>query len=123
MSAGEPAGRDYTRRFPQLAAAIASLSPSTLVLDGAVCIFDARLISRFEWLRARPKDQTATPPIFMAFDCLWIDSRDLRNRGLHARRDQLEDVLEGQTLLLPARRLADDGLKAWEEVIESGYEG
>ncbi|HKA53404.1 MAG TPA: hypothetical protein VKJ47_07045, partial [Candidatus Binatia bacterium] len=26
-------------------------------------------------------------------------------------------------LLLPVRRLADDGLKAWLEVIEHGYEG
>jgi hypothetical protein len=24
---------------------------------------------------------------------------------------------------LPARRLADDGVKAWQQVIESGYEG
>jgi len=26
-------------------------------------------------------------------------------------------------ILLPARRLADDGLKAWAQVIERGYEG
>ena len=49
------AGRDHTRRFPALVTAIASLSPITLVLDGEVCIFDERLISRFEWLRARPR--------------------------------------------------------------------
>ena len=40
--AGEPAGRDHTRRFPALVAAIASLSPPTLILDGEVCIFDER---------------------------------------------------------------------------------
>ena len=26
-------------------------------------------------------------------------------------------------LILPARRLANDGLTAWEEVLERGYEG
>ena len=52
-------------------AAIASLSPATPILDGEVFIFDERLISRVEWLQARPSDETATPPIFMAFDCLW----------------------------------------------------
>ena len=26
-------------------------------------------------------------------------------------------------MLLPARRLADEGLKAWREVVECGYEG
>ena len=32
-------------------------------------------------------------------------------------------MLNGQDVLLPARRLADDGLKAWAQVIERGYEG
>src|SRR5262249_13727560 len=49
--------------------------------------------------------------------------RPLRAKGLHVRRRQLEEVVEGQDLLLPARRLADDGLKAWQQVIESRYEG
>jgi ATP-dependent DNA ligase len=31
-------------------------------------------------------------------------------------------VLEGH-LILPARRLADEGLAAWEEVLARGYEG
>src|SRR5215472_1653431 len=116
-------GREHTRRFPHLVAAIASLSPSTLILDGEVCIFDHQLISRFEWLRARPKDQTATPPLFMAFDCLRINAHDLRSQDLQDRRSHLEQVVENEGLILPARRLAEDGLKAWEQVIESGYEG
>lgn len=41
-------GRDHTRRFPDLVAAIAALRPSTLILDGEVCIFDRQLVSRFE---------------------------------------------------------------------------
>lgn len=35
----------------------------------------------------------------------------------------LEDVLEGQDLVLPVRRLADDGLAAWAEVLARGFEG
>jgi bifunctional non-homologous end joining protein LigD len=89
------AGREHTRRFPGLVAAIASLSPATLVLDGEVCIFDERLISRFEWLRARPTDETATPPIFIAFDCLWVGGDDLRDQGLDRRRERLEQVVNG----------------------------
>ena len=59
----------------------------------------------------------------MAFDCLWPTGRDLREQALSVRRDELELVLDGQDLLLPARRLPDDGLKAWAQVIERGYEG
>jgi hypothetical protein len=44
-------GRDHTRRFAAIAAAIQSMPASTLVLDGEVAVFDRALISRFEWLR------------------------------------------------------------------------
>jgi len=104
-------------------AAIASLSPATPILDGEVFIFDERLISRVEWLQARPSDETATPPIFMAFDCLWIAGDDLRDQRLDRWRERLEQMVKGQDMLLPARRLADDGLKAWQQVIECDYEG
>jgi ATP-dependent DNA ligase len=39
------------------------------------------------------------------------------------RRNVIEDVLEDQDLLLPVRRLSDDGLKAWRQVVEHGWEG
>jgi hypothetical protein len=58
------AGRDHTPRFPVLVAAIAALAPSILVIDGKVCMFDECLISRFEWLRVRPRAETATPADF-----------------------------------------------------------
>ena len=115
-------GRDHTKRFPALVAAIAALPPSTLILDGEVCIFDERLVSRFEWLRHGKPPGVATPPVFMAFDCLHAAGRDLRELALRARRERLEYVLEGR-LILPARRLADDGLTAWQEVLTRGYEG
>jgi ATP-dependent DNA ligase len=31
--------------------------------------------------------------------------------------------VDGHRLIVPARRLAGDGLKAWQEVLERGYEG
>ena len=43
--------------------------------------------------------------------------------GHDLRRERLEQVVKGQDMLLPARRLAEDGLKAWDQVIEWGYEG
>ena len=44
-------------------------------------------------------------------------------RRLYVRRNVVEDVLDEQDLVLPVRRLSDDGLKAWRQVIEHGYEG
>jgi ATP-dependent DNA ligase len=59
----------------------------------------------------------------MAFDCLDADGRDLRPEPLAQRREVLEGVLDGGDLILPARRLSPDGLKAWDLVKERGYEG
>ena len=117
-------GKDFTRRFPGIVAALRKLEPPSLILDGEVARYDERLISRFEWLRRSPKDEIATPPMFMAFDLLQLDGDDLRSQPLRVRRECLETALDGApAVLLPVRRLADHGLKAWQQVIEHGYEG
>jgi hypothetical protein len=116
-------GRELSRRFSELAAAMAEFEPPTLLLDGEIAVFDRQLISRFEWLRGRPKDDTATPPLLMAFDCLYAGGKDLRKRALRVRRNVLEEVVDAQQLVLPARRFAANGLEAWAQVLEHGYEG
>jgi ATP-dependent DNA ligase len=42
---------------------------------------------------------------------------------LRDRRARLEDVVAGSELVFPVRRLALDGLEAWKQVMERGYEG
>jgi bifunctional non-homologous end joining protein LigD len=54
-------GKDFTARFSELVAALVGLQP-VVILDGEVAIYDQAHVSRFEWLRARPKDALATPP-------------------------------------------------------------
>jgi bifunctional non-homologous end joining protein LigD len=104
--------------------AIKALRFRTLVLDGEVAVYDEQLMSRFEWIRQRPTDSVATPPMFMGFDCLQLDEGDLRPQALHVRRKRLEYVLDrAPAVILPVRRLSDDGLKAWQQVVEHGYEG
>jgi ATP-dependent DNA ligase len=38
-------------------------------------------------------------------------------------RVRLEDVVAGSELVIPVRRLAPDGLAAWRQVVERGFEG
>jgi len=62
--------------------------------------------------------------MFMVFDCLRLDEGDLRSQALRVRRERLEYVLDGApAVLLPVRRLSDDGRKAWQQVVEHDYEG
>src|SRR4030095_6002444 len=48
----------------------------------------------------------------------------VRSLSLRERRAQLEEVVENDhTLILPARRLAGNGLEAWTQAVAAGYEG
>jgi len=63
-------GLDHTRRFPDIVAALRKLDANGLILDGEVAVYDAQLVSRFEWLRHASPPDLSTPPLFMVFDCL-----------------------------------------------------
>ncbi len=69
-------GKEFTQCFPELAKAVATLGAESVILDTELAVFDRQLISRFEWLRAQPKDDVATPPMLMAFDLLELDGVD-----------------------------------------------
>src|SRR5205809_5933899 len=79
-------GVDHTRRFPKLAGAVGKLRSARLVLDGEVAVFDEKLVSQFYLLHEAEPAIVSTPPLFMAFDCLWIGNRDLRPAPLRDRR-------------------------------------
>jgi bifunctional non-homologous end joining protein LigD len=116
-------GVDHTSRFVDIAAAISKLSARTLVLDGEVAVYDEQLRSRFEWLREPDPTAVATPPLFMVFDVLYHGGRDVTARPLRDRRVRLEDIVAGNELVFPVRRLAADRLAAWKQVAERGYDG
>jgi ATP-dependent DNA ligase len=58
-----------------------------------------------------------------------LDTRDgsseqlLSSSPCASRRARLEDVVAGSELVFPVRRLAADGLEAWKQVVDRGYEG
>ncbi len=116
-------GIDCAGRFRELAAAIASLPASTLILDGEVAVFDGQLLSRLELLQRPDPHTLMTPPIYITFDCLYASGRDLRHNPLTIRREVIETLIDGHHLLLAARRLPVRGLEAWAEVQRRGYEG
>jgi bifunctional non-homologous end joining protein LigD len=83
-------GRDHTRRFPELVKTLGNLKSKSFTLDGEVAVFDQALVSRFEWLRGRPPYEPATLPVYIVFDVLELDGRDLREEALRERRRVLD---------------------------------
>jgi len=116
-------GRDHTKRFRDLVAALEALKPATFTLDGEVAVFDEEQISRFEWLRHLNHRDLATPPLYMVFDLLQVGEKDYRPEPLKVRRKALEKLVKGETLILPVRRLSPNGFAAWTEVVHRGWEG
>ena len=119
---------DMTSWFPEVAAAVAKLTASTLVLDAEIAVFDEQLVSHLGYLgrhaRKFAPTRKTTPPVLVAFDCLFARGRDLRGRPLQARRKALDRELDGaEGPVVLARRLDDNGLKAWQEVKAHGWEG
>jgi ATP-dependent DNA ligase len=111
------------RPVPDLRPAIAALGTPTFILEGELRCFDEKPVSCFHLLAEPDGLAVATPPVFMVFDCMHLRGRDLRPQPLSDHRRTPEDIIDGHELLYVARRLADDGLKAWAVVQERGYEG
>jgi bifunctional non-homologous end joining protein LigD len=118
--------KDLTAQFEEAVEAVARLRAPTLVLDGEVAVFNESLISHLGFLRSSKANEgmLLTPPVFVAFDCVYARGKDLFNEPLNRRRKVLEKELAGAPgPIFVARRLAADGLEAWEEVKSQGWEG
>jgi hypothetical protein len=64
---------------------VARLRPRTLLLDGEAVAFDPKqLVSSFQLLQ-----NGSQPVVFAAFDCLYVDGKDLREQPPIARRAAL----------------------------------
>jgi len=61
--------------------------------------------------------------MYITFDCVYANERDLHPYALGVQREVLKTLIDGQQLLLAARRLPALGLDAWAEVQRRGYEG
>lgn len=110
--------KDKTGAFAEIAAAVAKLPACTVLLDGEAVAFDRKRVSRFQFLQ-----QGGRTSSFAIFDCLYENGRDLRKEPLSTRRPAMEAAIRGIQGLFPSRRLARNGLVAYEQASKSGYEG
>ena len=111
-------GKDRTANFPRIAAAIRTLQPVTLLLDGEVVVLDKKGVSHFQLLQ-----QDKGEPVYAVFDCLFHEGKDLRREPLSMRRDVMERSIGLSKVLLPSRRLAINGIEAFQVAKHQGYEG
>jgi bifunctional non-homologous end joining protein LigD len=103
-------GLDWTERMPLIARAVASLTARSAVIDGEAVMLDQQAISNFFALHAALAAKRAPHAFLVAFDLLWLDGEDVRQRPLAERRAMLAETLVG----------APDGLELSEHLVGDG---
>jgi bifunctional non-homologous end joining protein LigD len=125
-------GRDETARYPELGAIPRGVKARQAILDGEIVVFDERGLTSFERLQSRvnlsrPADieraARERPTVFIAFDVLELDDRDLMHTALRIRKKTLNDVLTPSSVLMYADQIEKEGESFFREVQRMGAEG
>ena len=123
-------GHDWTHRFPAIAQAAEALGPTTMILDGEAVVLDEEGRSDFNLLQrslgASGKNGGKLPSsnsLLYAFDILYLDGHDLRAMEYEARRQLLEDVIEGQGAIRVSEEIEADPEALLANACSLGLEG
>ena len=93
-------GRDVTNRFPRIAAAAMRVRASHIVLDGEILYLNAYPPAVLRFLAEASDDGLNGTLVFLAFDLLCDNGRDVRNFSLLCRRLLLASTVQGTSLVL-----------------------
>ena len=103
-------GLDWTSKFPVLAAEAARLKCRSALIDGEAVTFDAKGISDFPGLVAALERNNTRAVVYLGFDLLSLDGRDLRGRPLETRKAALKKLIgEGLEHIRYADHVEGDG--------------
>jgi len=122
-------GHDWTTRFPAIAAEAKRLPVSTAILDGEAVVFDELGRSDFgklqQSLGGRGGKRTSQEAVFLAFDLLYFDGRDLTGTEFSARRHLLEGLVPagGEDAIRLSEEIEADGDVLLRIACEHGLEG
>ncbi|MGH7484784.1 MAG: non-homologous end-joining DNA ligase [bacterium] len=110
---------DLAPRFPAVAAALSKLKLPEVVLDGEVVVLDEHGAPRFQLLQQGDRRE-----LYIVFDILWLDGKDLRRLTYDERRSLLEKALKRTpSAIKVAEKIETSGEAALERAKKSGWEG
>jgi bifunctional non-homologous end joining protein LigD len=88
------AGLDWTVKFKEIARAAERLGDG--IIDGEACALDSHGAPDFPALQAALSDGKTADLVFFAFDLLFAEGQDLRERPLSERKARLAELLADQ---------------------------
>jgi len=106
--------------FEVLKRSLAKLPVENAILDGEVICVDAKGVSQFNQLLSRKGE-----PVFYAFDLLWLDGKDLRQRPLVERKKRLARLVQATKCprLLYAQYILQHAKAFFAEICRRDLEG
>ncbi|MDQ2077571.1 DNA ligase D [Marinimicrobium sp. ABcell2] len=123
-------GKDWTRRFPELAARLANLPVEAALLDGEIASFEQDGSTSFRKLQ--DSVGTATRPgqtdqlVYQVFDLLQLNDYDLRRTPLITRKSVLAKLLktlDAGALVRYSDHITGQGPEFYTQACELGLEG
>jgi bifunctional non-homologous end joining protein LigD len=117
--------KDWTKRFSEVAAELASLGITSAWLDGEVVAFRPDGVSDFGTLQSSFRKGKTDQLVFCVFDLLYVNGYDLREAALSDRKKVLATLLEkaGTPRLRYVDHIDAHGSEFLEQCCRMGLEG
>jgi bifunctional non-homologous end joining protein LigD len=118
-------GQDWTARFEEVAEAAAQLGVTGALLDGEVAVLRPDGTTSFQALQTHLQGQSKDDLIYFAFDLLFLDGVDLRQRKLEERKAALAAILRKGLpgVLRYTDHIVGNGPAFFEKAAAAGLEG
>lgn len=114
---------DWTRKFPDVARALAGLPLENAWVDGEIVSLDAEGRSSFQALQNALSATNTTETIYYAFDLPYLNGYDLRRVKLAERKALLKRVMPENNILRYSEHFDVEGAKFIAQVCALGLEG
>ncbi len=116
--------QDWTARFPTVAEAAAVLPVKEALLDGEIVALDRAGVSSFQALQQADQLEAGRSLVYVAFDLLFLDGRDVRPLPLVERKTLLARLLKRRRgRLRYSEHFDTPGQRVFDRACRLGLEG
>jgi bifunctional non-homologous end joining protein LigD len=110
------------RKFPTIRDVAEELNLRSTILDGEIVALDEEGIPRFQLLQKWQKRPTA-PVVYVVFDLLWDNGRDLTGKSVVQRRERLQEIITPVAGIQVGGYIENRGKALFQLAKEKGLEG
>ena len=122
---------DITQKYPEFREMASWFNHKPVVIDGEIIVIHEGRPSFSEWqkrgnvtdIKKIERMAATNPAIYIVFDLLVYDGRDLRNEKLIERKRLLESVVTENQRILISKTVDRYGTDLYKSAVENGLEG